>query len=292
MQDQQAGGFNGERLAATIQRVHANIDRLLAIESRAQSKYRRSRDALVHAGKMASVGRMVAGINHEIKRPLASIRLLTECSLDLLAAGDTARVAENLQRVIRVVDLISNLSRRLECFSRKVEPAIEPVCVSSAIADALAVLAPQVQAAQCKVAVLGDRPMVVADRDRLTFVIVNLVDNAIAASAGAADKTIEVHVDSGPECTLIRVRDHGAGLDERALEHLFEEFFTTKPLDKGLGLGLSLAREMVREMGGEIRGGNHALGGAEFSVRLGSGVGAMGGAMLIPPSRDPSTFLA
>jgi C4-dicarboxylate-specific signal transduction histidine kinase len=251
-------------LSSALERVRANIDQLLAIESRAQRKCRSSQAALLHAGKMASVGRMVAGINHEIKRPLASIRLLTECSLAQLERGDTARVAENLQRVVRVVDLVTDLSRRLEAFSRKVEPCIGPLSVAQAVNDALAVLAPQLQTSRCELRVAGSAAPVLADADRLTFVLVNLVDNAVAAGGGL----IEVVLQTQPQQVTVRVRDHGPGLSEEALAHLFEDFFTTKPVGKGLGLGLALAAEMMREMGGSITGANHPAGGAEFTLAL------------------------
>ena len=254
-------------MGATLERFQANLGRLLDIESAAHSSSRSSRDALVHAGKMASVGRMVAGVNHEIKRPLASIRMLLESSLDLLAGGDQASVAQNLERMLRIVDQAAKLSRRLEAFSRKESLSISPVCLRTVAADALAVLGPQLQGGACQVR-LGCDGVVMADADRLTFVLVNLIDNAIGAMAGASERVVELSAERGSADTVVLVRDHGTGLSEHVMAHLFEEFFTTKPLDAGLGLGLAIAAEMVREMGGEISARNHPRGGAEFGIRL------------------------
>jgi two-component system C4-dicarboxylate transport sensor histidine kinase DctB len=255
---------------STLQRFQVNLDRLLDIESQAQKVSRDSRDALVHAGKMASVGRMVAGVNHEIKRPLASIRMLLECSLDVLAAGDGLRLEDNLRRMLRIVDQAAKLSRRLEGFSRKEAASMGPVSLPMVAADALAVLAPQLQGGGCRVQMACDVPPVLADADRLTFVLVNLVDNAIAAMEGCEHRVIQLRAERDEAGTVISVRDHGLGLTEQVRERLFEEFFTTKPIDKGLGLGLAIAAGMVHEMGGEISARNHPGGGAEFVVRLGN----------------------
>jgi two-component system C4-dicarboxylate transport sensor histidine kinase DctB len=281
------GGARAGNLASAIQRAHANVDRLLAIESSAQRKCRSNQDALLHAGKMASVGRMVAGINHEIKRPLASVRLLTECSLDLRARGDPARAAENLQRIERIVELATAMSARLEAFSRRVEPSIGPVSLRSVIADALGVLAPQLQSAQGRVEVRCDVPPVLADRDRLTFVLVNLVDNALTAVRGTPCKTVTIEAEQSCGKTVIRIRDRGPGLSAEVLEHLFAEFHTTKPLGQGLGLGLALAAEVMAEMGGAIEGGNHPEGGALFTLRLSAASDPIRNSLLGPPNKGP-----
>ncbi len=255
-------------MQATIARFQTNLDQLLDIESHAQQQSRSSRDALVHAGKMASVGRMVAAVNHEIKRPLAAIRMLLECSLEQLARGETAQVADNMTRMLRTVDQAAKLSRRLEGFSRKDVPQIEPVQLDQVAADALTMLAPLLQAGGCRVQINCQVPTVQADHDRLTFVLVNLVDNAIAAMAGSEQRVVELTAERDADSTRLVVRDHGTGLSELAMTHLFEEFFTTKPVDKGLGMGLAIAAGVVREMGGEITARNHPEGGAEFAVRL------------------------
>jgi C4-dicarboxylate-specific signal transduction histidine kinase len=251
-----------------VQQLHANVEQLLEIELQAERERSRSKEALIHAAKMAAIGRMVVGVNHEIKRPLASMRLLAENSSQLLARGDGQLVADNLHMLVRIMDQLDQLSRQLEGFSRKTPMKNEVVSVRDIVACASAVLAPQLQTGRGKVKAQVSEYCVYGDRDRLMLVLVNLMANGLEAMSDCATREIEIDTVVDNHDLVINVRDHGPGLNATALEHLFEPFYTTKPAGKGLGLGLALSAEVVAEMGGELRGDNHSGGGAQFSIRL------------------------
>lgn len=252
----------------TLQQFQSNVTRLLKIELNTERERTKSRDALIHAGKMAAVGRMVASVNHEIKRPLASMQLLVENALDLIAHGDTESAAENLSMLLRATDQMSELSRQLEGFSRKTPINQTVVSVHEAVAHACAVLSPKVKTGQRQLTVRVGGHLVLADLDRLTLALVNLVDNALDATADASDKRIEIDTHLQVDAVAIRVRDHGPGIPEHVMDRLFDAFFTTKPYGKGLGLGLALSSEVICEMGGQLTARNHPDGGAEFSILL------------------------
>jgi len=251
-----------------IEKFRDNLNQLFAVQANTERELTKSHDALAHAGKMAAVGRMVASVNHEIKRPLASMRLLVENTRDLIAHGDASAASENLTMLLRAVDQLGELSRQLESFSRKMPLNRTTVSLHEAVAHARSLLAPKMQAGRHALHADLETPYVFADLDRLTLALVNLLDNAMDASADSADRRIDIQaVQDGGEA-VIRVRDHGPGIPERVMHKLFEAFFTTKAPGKGLGLGLALTSEVLGDMEGRLSARNHADGGAEFSIRL------------------------
>jgi two-component system C4-dicarboxylate transport sensor histidine kinase DctB len=252
----------------TLQQFQHNITRLLKVESDAERERLRSREALVHAGKMAAVGRMVASVNHEIKRPLASMQLLVENALDLIAHGDVASAAQNLSLLLRATGQMSELSRQLEGFSRKTPLKRGQVAVRQVVEQACAVLSPKVKMGRHQLVVRVAEHAVWADSDRLTLALVNLIDNAVDATSDAQDLRIDIASEQLDGTVAIRVRDHGAGIAAHVMEHLFDAFYTTKPAGQGLGLGLALSSEVIGEMGGELSVRNHPQGGAEFCIVL------------------------
>lgn len=261
--DASTGGLN-----PTIEKFRCNVTRLLHVESNTERERSKSREALVHAGKMAVVGRMVAGVNHEIKRPLASMQLLVENTCDLIARGEAQPAIDNLGMLLRSIKQLSDLSRQLEGFSRKTPLNKTTIPLQEAVAHARSVLSPKLKAGRHVLNARIDVYQAFADLDRLTLALVNLIDNAMDAAAGCADKRIDVVVEDAAPEVLIRVRDYGPGIAGEVMERLFEAFFTTKPEGKGLGLGLALSSEVIAEMDGRLSVRNHEDGGAEFSIHL------------------------
>lgn len=257
-----------EDLHSTIEKFRSNVTRLLHVESNTERERSKSREALAHAGKMAAVGRMVASVNHEIKRPLASMKMLVENSIDLLARGNTQAVTENLCMLLRAAEQLSDLSRQLEAFSRKTPLNKTVIPLARAVDHARLVLSPKIKEGRHKLEAQLDVEHAYADLDRLTLALVNLVDNAMDATANCTDRRIFISASEEPDGVVIRVRDHGAGIAEEAMDKLFDAFFTTKPDGKGLGLGLALTTEVIADMHGRLSASNHPEGGAEFCIRL------------------------
>lgn len=251
-----------------IRKFRSSVVELLNIESDTRREHSKSREALVHAGKMAAVGRMVASVNHEIKRPLSSMRLFSQHMRELLACGEIESTFEALDMIDEAARQLISLSRQLDTFSRKTPLNVMEVSVRRAVEHAHSVLSPKLKMGRHTLnAVVGDQ-LVHADFDRLALVIVNLLDNAMDASAGRPDKRIDIEVEEDAGGVLIRVRDRGPGISAEVMDRIFEAFFTTKPEGQGLGLGLALSNEVVDEMGGRLDARNHPDGGAEFRVWL------------------------
>ncbi|MCW7541564.1 ATP-binding protein [Aquabacterium sp. A7-Y] len=243
--------------------------RQLNAELDVETEHRRNAEAAFQTGKMAALGRMVAGVNHEVKRPLASMRLLAELSGKLVERGELERVQRNMKQMVELADQLTELTRSLEDFARKQPYHPLPERLRDCLRQALRVLEPQLAARTHRILVHGNDPWAMVDAQRVRLILVNLLSNAIEATADSADRRIHVSLrEQDQRSVVVRVRDHGPGLNEEARAHLFEIFVTTKAAGHGLGLGLALSAKMAREMGGELSGRNHPDGGAEFTLRL------------------------
>jgi signal transduction histidine kinase len=243
--------------------------RLAQLEATAE-ELRTAQQQLIHGEKLASVGRLAAGVAHEIGNPLAAILGL----LELLRAGDLSPsdAQEFLDRVQRETERINGIIRDLLDFSRRHpedEVPGQTADLRLAIDDAVNLLRPQKESKQItvEVAVAPHLRRVAAPQHRLTQVLLNLVLNAIDAIDGRGKVAIEARPLDESTC-LLRVIDDGPGIPATMLDRLFEPFTTSKPAGKGTGLGLAVSHALVEAMGGTISAYNRAEGGACFELRL------------------------
>lgn len=225
---------------------------------------------LVHAGKLAALGQMSAGVVHELNQPLAAMRTLSDNAALLLAKGRVDDVRGNLQRIANLTDRLGRLTQQLKVFAHKSHLPAEPVAVRKVVQDALLLTGARVRELEVAVSV-GIEPddlAVMADATRLEQVLVNLIGNAVDAMAEGTPRRLELRARrEGGRCR-ISLGDSGPGILPEVLPRLFEPFVTTKPAGKGLGLGLMISAHIVREFGGRLQAGNRSSGGAEFTIDL------------------------
>ena len=216
-------------------------------------------DRLVQSEKLAGIGRLAAGVAHEINNPLAVIlgyaRLLHRRA-DEGTARDLQVIEDETLRAKLIVDGLLELAR-----PREAEP--EPLDLRALCEDAVVRLRETRLLDGVDVAVSGEGH-VRGHPYKVRQVVLNLVRNA-AEAAGEGGR-VDVGVAAGPEGAAITVSDTGPGLPEEARARLFEPFFTTKPA--GTGLGLAVSQGIVRAHGGTIEAGAAPGGGATFTVRL------------------------
>lgn len=230
---------------------------------------------LVRSERMASVGRLAAGVAHEIGNPIAAIMGMQELLLDGDLPAETQR--DFVRRMQRETERIHTVVRDLLDFARPEQstdaasgpPA--PADVRAVIDDVTALVKPQktFRAARIEADVEG-APLVLLSGPRLTQVLLNLVLNAGAAVAGAKKDggRVTVRVRPAGERVRIEVEDDGPGVDPKVRDRLFEPFVTTKEVGEGTGLGLAVCRGLVESGGGEIRHDASYTGGARFVVEL------------------------
>lgn len=224
-----------------------------------------TRDRLVRAERLAAVGRLAAGLAHEIGNPLAVLTgyaaLLRDEGLPQASRDDA------LQRMERELDRIQGTVRSLLDYARA-PSGVAGVARVSEVAEHVQKLV-QPQAAKKKVSVTvatGDAGVAMSG-DALTQVLLNLVLNALDAVGEGASIAIGAVKDG--DANIITVDDSGPGIAAEHNAKLFEPFFTTKPAGVGTGLGLSVCESLVTAAHGNITADKSpTLGGARFSVRL------------------------
>ncbi|KRR21615.1 histidine kinase [Bradyrhizobium lablabi] len=245
------------------------------LETRVQERtaeLRATQDELVHAGKLAALGQMSAGIVHELNQPLAALQTASDNAILLVDRGSIGDARGNLIRIGELVRRLGRLTSQLRVFAYKSNSPLDAVSVEQAVAESLKILAARVKDGAVDVSTEIDANLcVVADQTRLEQLLGNIVGNALDAVEGAGKKSILIRAardeGHGGRC-LITISNSGPPIAPDVLQRIFEPFVTTKPAGKGLGLGLMLSNHIARSFGGELRARNLAPVGAEFVVVL------------------------
>jgi two-component system, NtrC family, C4-dicarboxylate transport sensor histidine kinase DctB len=226
---------------------------------------------LIQTAKLAVLGQLSAGLNHELNQPLTAIRAFAGNGLKFLDRGQYEQAHTNLQHISQLGHHMGDIIARFKVFARKGDVQQGPIAVQTAIMGALKIMSPRYKEVGIELVVTEDQGFIVnGDMVFLEQVLVNLLANAADAILDAADHQRRVHIDqtATKDQVVICVQDSGNGLSEEAIRHLFEPFFTSKSSGLGLGLGLSISQRIVEAMGGQISAKNRDSGGAEFCVRL------------------------
>jgi signal transduction histidine kinase len=212
------------------------------------------------------MGQIAASLAHEIGTPLNSI----SGHLQLLARGlppdsdARRRVGIIDQQVVFIVGIVGALLRRTHLR----RPPLRPTDINGLVGDLLRLVSPMLDARAIRVSVAVHKglPPVLADRDSLQQVFLNLINNGIDAMPAGGRLDIETRLDGEARVVEVIFRDTGSGFAPEALEHLFDPLWTSKAT--GSGLGLAIARTIVTEHGGEIDAAQGVGGGAMFRLRL------------------------
>lgn len=238
--------------------------RLAVNVKRGQREQHRLRDELRRTERLASLGKLLAGVAHEIRNPLAAIRSTVQLWQRM---PEQARTPESLDAVIGAVDRLNETVTQLLQFSRADGTDRRPVEINSLLRDALELFA--VRAAEQRVEVaadLSDRlPHVVGSDAALRQVFVNLITNALEAMPSGGRLEVTTRPGDSAEGAIIEFADSGEGISPDIAAHLFEPFFTTRP--QGTGLGLAICREIIVQHNGSI-GLATATQGARFRIEL------------------------
>jgi len=215
-------------------------------------------EQLVQHEKLAGIGRLAAGVAHEINNPLAVIlgyaRLLGRKATGA-SAEDLRIIEEESLRAKAIVDGLLDLARPVQIERDRVD--------LRALADEAVERLREAQRLDGVTVAISGAATVFGSAPKLRQVLINLVQNAAEAAPGGR---VEVEVAAAPDHASLVVRDTGPGLSREALERLFEPFFTNK--ERGTGLGLAVSKGIVQAHGGTITAANRPDGGAQFEVRL------------------------
>lgn len=256
--------FGSAEVRARV-RTHVRLRRLQqSLEQQVENELARrleQKRLLIQKSKLESLGRLAAGIAHEINQPLAGISMGLDNMEIKITAGKAAPdyLAGKIANLRKDVDRISHIIDHVRLFSREQSSIfIENVDVNTVCLDALSMLQAQFRhhGVRLESALDKDAGCVLGNRYRLEQVVLNLLTNARDAvdqkTAWLDEKIIRITTRRLDDQVEITVEDNGEGIPEDCLDRLFEPFFTTKEPEQGTGLGLSISYGIIQDMKGDI----------------------------------------
>jgi len=223
---------------------------------------------LVSSEKMASLGKLAAGIAHEINNPLGGILIYSSLMMEDLAEGDSKR--GDLARIVQEASRCKDIVKSLLEFARQTEPKMEPTDINRAITDGLFFLENQALFHNVKIIKNLDAflPFVRGNASQLKQVLINIIVNAAEAMHGNGTLTITSSASLDRKWVTLEFTDTGEGIKQENLTRIFDPFFTTKDVGKGTGLGLSTSYGIVESHGGKIRVRSKVGEGTTFTIEL------------------------
>ena len=249
---------------------------------RATAELEETQKQLFQSEKLAALGKLSAGIAHEIRNPLTSIKILIHSLVDEMAT-ETSR-EKDLVVIEGEIQRVNKIIKQFLDFARPREPALEPIDIREVLEHTATLLGYEMEAQEILLRkdFPPELPRVLADKEQMMQVFLNLMLNAIQAMPQGgqlhlAGRVFPERLQTVKEKRLapgegrgnfveIAIADTGSGIPEEIKGKLFEPFFSTK--EEGIGLGLSIAQRIVEQHGGRIRAENMPGKGAVFSVNL------------------------
>lgn len=238
------------------------------------SEIMKAQDQLINAEKLASLGRMAAGVAHELNSPLTGIVTFSHLMLKRTPPENKLDI-EDLEVIIEQANRCSKIIKSLLGFSRKTSSDKIHININDLTDSTVAMLRNQAKFHNIRFNISFDNtiPPVAVDPNQLQQVFINLLINAADAmnekgQITVITRTIAEAAATGKQYIEIEVTDTGPGIPEDHIGKIFEPFFTTKPVGKGTGLGLSVSYGIIKKHGGNIFVRSESGKGASFFVRL------------------------
>ena len=226
-----------------------------------------------YANKMASLGRLSAGVAHEINNPLAIINEKAGLIKDLFTLrrqyAEDPKLLGLVDAILYSVERCATITRRLLNFARHIDVRPRLLDVGEVVQEVLGFLGKEAEFRSIAVSVQVDPdvPQIESDRGRLQEIFLNLINNALAAMTNGGRLAITARR-SEDRLICVTVADSGSGIPEAVMHRIFEPFFSTKTASGGTGLGLSITYGLIQEIGGHIHVNSEVGKGTEFSVFL------------------------
>ena len=222
--------------------------------------------------RYASIGRLAAGVGHEINNPLAFVKSNLKYLAEELSNEefDRAELTSVMTETQIGIERITRIVADLKTLSRESRDVAEPLDIRALVAEAVRVGSVRLDAvATVEVDVQNPARPVVGNSGRVVQVLLNLLVNAADALADRASaRKVKISSESSDGRYCVHVDDNGSGVAEDLRERIFEPFFTCKPVGGGTGLGLAVSRSYLEQFGGGLTLGTSPLGGARFTLAL------------------------
>ncbi len=253
---------NGEELASAG--IFNDLREKLAVERKLQE----AQAKIGQTEKMASLGRLAAGVAHEINNPLTSILLYGSMMREKLETDHP--LSQNLDYILEDADRCREIVKNLLAYSRQSSASKEVFAFNSLVTDSLRLIHDQRLFMNVEVVkVLTEEEVLVrADKNQICQVVINLIMNAVDAMEEKGVLTLATGKDEAAGTAVLTVTDTGCGIAQENISKIFDPFFTTKDLGKGTGLGLSMAYGVMEENQGLIYVKETGPDGTSFALEL------------------------
>jgi two-component system, NtrC family, sensor kinase len=225
-----------------------------------------------HTHKLSSIGRLAAGVAHEINNPMAVINEKAGLMKDLIELGSDFSEKDKFllltDSILQAVNRCRSITHRLLGFARRMEVQIESLDLNEVLRETLTFLEKEslYRNIEMKLNLAEDLPQIASDRGQLQQVFLNLLNNALAAVEDGGRIAVATW-EKDPDTEAVAIEDNGCGMSQETLSHVFEPFFTTKK-GKGTGLGLPITYGIVKKLGGTIEVQSQEGKGTTFKVFL------------------------
>ncbi|BFR47528.1 two-component sensor histidine kinase [Nitratidesulfovibrio sp. HK-II] len=209
-----------------------------------------------HTQKLSSIGRLAAGVAHEINNPLAIINEKAGLASDLMELArdfpERDRFRALVDAILRSVERCRSITHRLLGFSRRMDVNIEQLDVNDVLKETMSFLEQEALHRSITTSASLDQamPRIASDRGQLQQVFLNILNNAFAAVPDGGSVTLATWL-RDPDTVGVSIKDNGKGMSDEVLRHIFEPFFTTKKTS-GTGLGMFITYGIIRRLGGDI----------------------------------------
>lgn len=253
------------------------ITRMIVVQQeRSNREQAQLNEELIQSSKMAALGKLAAGVAHEVNNPLAVIREKAGWMRDLLEEEDV-KASPNFKEFEDAVDKIEqhveragNVVHRMLGFARRMEPVCNDLYINDVIRQTTAFLDNEIRFRNIELVwnLDPDLPTIQSDASQIQQVVLNLFNNAIDAIDRNGHITVTTGFDPGLEQVVISLRDDGPGMEKEVQKRIFDPFFTTKKVGEGTGLGLSISYSIINKLGGSIRFESEVGQGTEFIIHL------------------------
>ena len=236
------------------------------------SELKQTQTQLIHSEKMSSLGQLVAGIAHELNNPIgyiyANMNELKEAVTRLKQSGEINQdevdsiITDSMEGSRRVKEIVESLRK----FSRLDEETSRPIDIHEGLESTLQLMRKEFSDRINIVESFGDIPLVTCQGGQINQVFMNILINAAQSIENKGVITITTSADD--KSVFIKIQDSGQGIEEEKLAHIFDPFYTTKPIGQGTGLGLSISYGIITKHKGTLVVKSQEGKGSTFTISL------------------------
>ncbi len=271
--------FNGNKIFtdATISKLYDNTGTIIGTVEifRDVTTRKQLQEQLIRTDRLAAIGKLGAGVAHEINNPTAVIGEAVGWISELVASDKIMRKSGNYDEFMSTIGIIkkqaariTDITHRLLGFASQTESTPEKVDINHVVDEVIKFTSRIKGTSNVKLHkhFAEDLPSLNLNEIQLQQVFVNIVDNAVDSIRGNGNITITTSQEG--DNVLVTISDDGPGIDPQVLDRIFDPFVSTKPVGKGTGLGLSICYGIIKQMGGSIQGESMPGAGATFTISL------------------------